>query len=253
MADVSFYHVPAEGFTAFATQLDQGEWRNIDVSAYIGADGRLLKSIGDAPGFVMLKAQLVLVVKEVSAIVDSTGGAKGFDDSWDNTQKRFSGLIALARLSAKAQERDAAERLHAKLLLGRSGEGQTRLSYQQEVDFGRNQIRLADETQTAADIALLGLGSVMAQIATATEDLAGAINVGRQGQAPAKQRKAAVADCVHAFGTVYRSLDWLERSGDPADQTKAGALRSTLDALTSRYPGRETKTKAAPAVAPPVV
>lgn len=253
MADVSFFYVPAEGFTAFNTQLAQGEWSDIDVSPYLGADGRLAKSIGDAPGFVMLKAQLWFAVKEVVLVVDSTGGAKGFDDRWDTTQKRISGLIALARLSSEPAERAAADRLHAKLLLGRSGEGQTRLSYQQEVDFGRNQIRLANETQTAADISLLGLGAVITQITNATEDLAGAIMQGRAGSAPAKQRKAAVANCVHTFGTVYRALDWLAHFGDAADQTRAGALCMTLDALADRYPGRETKVKAAPVVTPPVV
>lgn len=136
-------------------------------------------------------------------VVDRTGGAKGLDNQWDPTQKRFFGLISLGRLSSNPTERDAADRLHSKMLLGRSGEGQTRLSYQQEVDFGRNQIRLANETQAADDITLLGLGNVITQIATATENLALAIGRGRAGQVPAKQRKAVVAECVH---TVWHGV-----------------------------------------------
>jgi len=253
MADVSFAHVPAEGFTAFSVQLDNDEWGSIDVSTYLGADGRPVKSLGSAPALVLLKVNVLMAVTGVVRVVQSTGGAKGFDELWGNVQKRFSGLIAVARASLNPQEKAAANRLYTTLLLGKSGEGQTRLAYQQEVDFGRKQMRLAEEAQSASDIALLGLGSMMASIASSTEDLAAAIAHGPAELAPARQRKAAVNHCVHVFGTVYRALDWLAEFGETTDQKKALALRASFDDLIARYPARPAKPKTTTPQPAPVV
>jgi len=46
-------------------------------------------------------------------------------------------------------------------------------------------------------------------------------------------------------------LNWLAQVSDPADQTKANALRTTFYALADRYPGHETKLSPAPEVAAP--
>ncbi len=252
MVDVSFAHVSAEGFTGFSTQLDNDVWGTIDVSTYVGADGRVMQALGSAPAFVLFKVQLLLGINDVVIALQSTGDAKGRDTLWDGSQKRFSGLIAVAKNSTDPLERAAAQRLHTTLLLGKSGEGQTRLKYHQEVDFGRKQMRLASENQGAADIALLGLGMAMASIATATEDLAAAIGFGRTDLPPARQRKSAVAECVNAFGTVYQALDWIADHGATgADREKAMSLRSSLHDLAIRYPARVVKPKTtAPAATP---
>jgi hypothetical protein len=256
MADVSFAHVPAEGFTAFSAHLDGLVWGSIDVSTYLGADGRLAKPIGDAPAFVMFKVQLLMALTATVVVMQSTGSAKTSDKLWDSMQKRLSGLITVGRASTDAQEKAAADRLRGLLLLGKSGEGQTRLSYQQEVDFGRKQLRLAAETSCAADIALLGLGPAMTSIAAATENLAVAIGQGRADLAPAEQRKAAVMECVQVFGTVYRALDWLAEHGHAGpDRDMAVGLRATMDELVAKYPARVAKSRAAqsPTVAAPLV
>lgn len=257
MADVSFAHVPAEGFTAFSTHLDGPVWGSIDVTTYLGADGRLAKPLGDAPAFVMFKVQLLTALTAAVLVLQSTGSAKACDKLWDSVQKRLSGLIMVGRTSTEAEEKAAAERLHGLLLLGKSGEGQTRLSYQQEVDFGRKQMRLAAETSCAADIALLGLGPVISSVAVATENLAAAIGQGRVDLAPAKQRKAAVAECIQVFGTVYRALDWLAEHGyGGTERDTAIALRATLDDLVAKYPARVGKAKTttqAPSLAAPLV
>lgn len=255
MADVSFAHVSSEGFTAFSAQLDNDPWSTIDISTYLGADGRLQKPIGSAPVLVLLKVQLILAVSDVVMVVQSTGGAKRYDDAWDRAQKRLAGLIAVARMSTNAPEREAADRLHDSLLLGKNGDRQTKLAYQQEVDFGRNQMRLATEAQNAADIAALGLGTVMAHVATATEDLAGAVGQGRADLAPSLQRKAIVAKCVHVFGTVHRTLLWMAEFGDADDRQQAIVLQGSLESLAARYPAKEAKpkptTKSPPALAIP--
>lgn len=253
MADVSFVHVSAEGFTAFSAQLDNAPWSAIDVSTYLGANGRLRKPVGTASAFVLLKIQLLLAVSDVVSVLQSTSGAKGYDEAWDRAQKRLAGLIAVARMSVNDPEREAADRLHNALLLGKNGDRQTRLAYQHEVDFGRNQLRLAAETQNAVDIALLGLGTVMAHIATATEDLATAVSRGRGDLAPAEQRKVALVKCVQVFGTVYRMLSWMAEFGDAEDREQALELQASLENLALRYPARESKPKTTTKLAPVVV
>lgn len=245
MADVSFIHVPAEGFTSFGMQLDRDVWGSIDISPYLGADGRLLKPLGQAPAFVVYKVQLTSAMRSVLGVAGSTAVAKGCDEAWDMTQKRFSGLIAIARLSANPDEKAAAERLHAALLQGEGGQGQTQLKYHEEIDYGRNQVKLALEPWCAADLTRLGLQSEMAAIASTTEDLAAAMAHGHTHLAPSKQRKAALAECARVFGTVYRALDWLAEHGDPdADQAAALAMRASMQQLLDKYPAvRPAKAK----------
>lgn len=245
MADVSFAHVPAEGFTSFGVQLEHDVWGSIDISPYLGADGRLLKPIAQAPALVVYKVQLTSATRAVLGVAGSTAVAKGCDDAWDTTQKRFAWLIAAARLSANPDVRAAADRLHTALLQGEGGQGQTLLKYHEEVDFGRNQVQVASEAWCAADIARLGLQSEISDIASTTEDLAAAMAHGHVHLAPSKQRKAALAECARVFGTVYRALDWLAEHGDPdADQTTAIAMRASMQQLLDKYPSvRPAKTK----------
>lgn len=253
MSDVSFSYVPAEGYTAFAVELQSGQWSSIDVSAYAGADGRPIQALGTAPAFVVLKLQMLGCVVDVTAALESTGSAKGCDNRWDGLQKRLNALVNLGLLSSNPTQKAAAERLQKTLLLGRSGEGQTKLKYQQEVDFGRKQLQLTSDGQGAADVVLLGLGSTMADIGAATNALAAAIGHGTTGLAPAMRKRAAAAACAHTFGSVYKQLDWLVNNGQPgADKEKALALRAPLMELAARYPAKPEKQTAttAPTVAP---
>jgi hypothetical protein len=243
MADVSFAHVPAEGFTAFGMQLEKDAWGSIDVSTYLGSDGRPAKPMGDAPTFVSFKIALQIVVSELVLAVQSTVGARGFDAVWDQTEKHFSALVVAARKSSNAPVKAAADRVFAAMLLGR-GDGQTQLGYQQEVDFGRKQVHLSGQPQVSADIALLGLGPMIQAIAEATEDLAGAVSHGRADLSPSKQRKALVAKCNQVFGTIHRALDWYAEYGATGqDREKALALQTTLTELATKYPLRTGKTK----------
>lgn len=251
MADVTFGHVPAEGFTAFHTQLEKDAWGSIDVSTFVGLDGRPAKSMGDAPAYVSLKVALQIAVFELMSVMQATAGAKGFDDAWDQAEKHFSALIIAARRSANVSMKAAADRLFASLLMGQ-GDGQTKLGYQQEVDFGRKQVLLSEQSQTAADIALLGLGPMMQSIAVATEALAGAVGKGPADLAPSKQRKALVSKCSQVFGTVYRALDWHAEYGTMgADREKALALQTSLRELAAKYYLRTGKTKMPPVVNSP--
>jgi hypothetical protein len=105
------------------------------------------------------------------------------------------------------------------------------------VDFGRQQIRLMGDSAHTADVALLGLQSVMPDIAATTNALAQAIGYGVTSLSPAKQKRAATAACVQAFGAVNEQLVWLSEFGmDGADRQKAIALREALVELALRYP-----------------
>lgn len=243
MADVSFGHVPAEGFAAFDTQLEKDAWGAIDVSTYLGQNGRPAKPMGSAPAYATYKVALKVSVSELVLVVQSTAGAKGFDAAWDQAEKHFSAVIVAARKSTNIAVKVAADRLFSAMLLGK-GDGQTLLGYQQEVDFGRKQILLSTQPQMAADIALLGLGPMMQTIAGATDALAGAVGQGRADLAPAKQRKALVVKCTQVFGTVYNALDWHTAYGEPGeDREEAIALQTSLKDLAAKYPLRTGKTK----------
>jgi hypothetical protein len=83
----------------------------------------------------------------------------------------------------------------------------------------------------------LGLQSVMPDIAATTNALAQAIGYGVTSLSPAKQKRAATAACVQAFGAVCEQLAWLSEFGlDGADRQKAIALREALVELAMRYP-----------------
>ncbi len=252
MADVSFAYVPAEGFTAFGAELRAGTWGNIDVSEYVGADGRTAKALCDAPTTVVMKLQMNAVIAAMLGSLKSAGSAKTCDEHWDETERRLGVMISAAMLSKDPLQRTAAERLHKWLLLG-DGAGQTNLKYQQEVDFGRKQIELSSQSVCAADIALLGLGEFMADIATATTALAEAIGHGMTGHAPSRRKSAATVACRNAFSTVAKQLDWVIENGLPGpDKEQAITLRAPLIELAARYPAKPVTTKVHAEQAPPL-
>ncbi len=239
MADVSFAFVPAEGFTAFGAELRTGEWGNVDISDYVGADGRAAKPLCKAPAAVVMKMQLQTAIAEVLGALKNAGSAKWCDDAWDETEKRLGSLIIAAQMSKQLERKAAGERLHKLLLLG-EGAGQTKLKYHQEVDFARKQMELAAESQCADDIALLELGDVMTDIAAATNALADAIGHGTTGHAPWKRKSEAVTTCRNVFGAMTKQLAWMMEHGYPGpDKEQAIALHASLVELAGRYPKKE--------------
>jgi len=256
MAEVSFVHVPTEGFAGFDSELSSGAWGSIDVSSYVGADGRAAQPLGNAPLFVVLKLQLLWPIADVLRAMSGAGMAKSCDNAWDGTQKLLSSLLVVGLASKDPEKRAAAGRMQKLLVLG-DGEKQTQLKYQQEVDFGRQQVRLMSANDHLADVALLGLQSVVVDIAATTNALAHAIGYGVTGLSPAKHKRATTAACVQAFGAVAEQLAWLSEFGlDGADRQKAIALREALVELATRYPrpnaGKANMTQSAATSAPPV-
>ncbi len=245
MNPLVFTHVPAEGFAAFAADLSSGPWAIIDSSTYEGPNNSAAKSLGDAPTLVVVKLRLMWGIRTLVHAVEAAGGAKMQDRAWDGAQKQLNALLSAAAASNDPAKREAASRLQ-KVLLAGAGEAQTKLRYQQEVDFGRKQALFASQGQSGADVALLGLQPVMAEIAAATDTLAATIGHGDTEHAPYARKLVATAECAATFVSAAHLLGWLAEHGSPGpDRERAIALRVPLEELVARYPAPEPKTQAA--------
>lgn len=233
MSQLSFSNVPMMGFSSFHTDLASGPWGLIDVSGYEGPGAKALWS---APPLVLVKTRLKREVSQLLQSIEGAGGAKGCDRAWDSCQKQLCGLLGVAAESNDMAKREAALRLQKILLLG-AGMGQTRLKYQEEVDFGRKQVALVSQGQAAADVTLLGLGPMFADIALATDALALAIDHGHTVHAPYRRKAKATLACVATFEWAANSLTWLmENAGPGPERDLAAGLLATLEELVARYP-----------------
>src|SRR5262249_37285312 len=146
---------------------------------------------------------------------------------WDSAQRALHHFLNSAAEDKKTAVKEAASRLQVALLKD-GGTGQTLLSYDQEVDFGGNQIRLAAADSFAADVKTVGAEDHLHRIKAATEALAQGL--GRrpgQNRSPARGRRVrdAVNNCVTDFNGVHDELDWA------IAHTPAGEHRTTLENL----------------------
>ncbi|TKD03203.1 hypothetical protein [Polyangium fumosum] len=241
MSEPSYAHVPEEGFHGFAQELAQGEWALVDSKDFEGGGQGPAKPLCEAPLQVAWKLRIGWTLAELGAARGGADAAKDVDGAWDGTQKKFGGLL-LASHDKDPEKRAASARLQKAFLLG-AGSGQTKLRYQQEVDFGRTQVQLAKEAQHAADIHLLGLDGVIAEIEETTDALADAIGHGQgTGRRPSERRRAALGACSTTFAAVADSIAWAIRCGTPGDQPRAQALLESLHALAKRYPAPASGT-----------
>ncbi len=247
MSQLSFAYIPLTGFAAFKATLATSPWSQVDTSAYNDP----AKPLWDAPLLVAVKVRVSRAVHGVLVASLGAGSARTCDQTWDGCQKRLNHGIGIHLASADNAQRDAALRLKTMLLLG-AGEGQTRLRYQEEVDFGRKQVALVASGQGAADAALLGLTSTINEIAVATEALALAIGHGESVVAPHARRSKAVASCVLTFAWAAEYLDWMVSQAGPGDERAVAMnLLDSLQELASRYPAPTRSPAPAEMAAPP--
>lgn len=250
MGSLFFSYVPAEGFTSFKQALASGAWGAVDTVQWEGPDQTAAKPLGEAKMVVGHKLRLKWGIEALVLAMEGAGSAKDRDKAWDGAQKQLRALLAAAALSSDAAKREAAGRLQKSLLLG-AGEAQTRLKYQQEVDFGRNQALLTSQGQAAADVALLGLGNVMAEIQSTTNALAAAIGHGNSSGRPFERLEEATAACAASFAAVAEQLEWQSQHAQPGpDREQAMSLRAPLETLVERYSAAKEKAAATPAEAP---
>jgi hypothetical protein len=247
MRSLVFGNVDPDGFLGFADELDKGEWATIDVTSYLAPDGKLLKPLCDAPACVEWKLSLKGAVAAVFDAREGAGSAKELDRLWDGKQKQLAALIQAATNDSDAKKREAAARLHKSLLRG-AGTAQTKLRYQQEVDFAKQQALTATSAEVAADVGLLGLGPILDEIAAATAKLAAAIGHGEGSDRPSDRFRGAVAECAAEFASVANRITSATKHGmEGEDRQRAQRLLAPLEALVARYPAPAPAAPATPA------
>lgn len=241
MEQLSFTQVPAEGFVAFLQELATDDWATIDISSFLGPNRTPARPLEEASVTVFSKLQLQWTLEVLAEIREGAGSAGDRDRDWDTVQKRLKIRIDSAAVDEDMQKQEAAERLRKVMLMG-AGQAQTKLKYQQEVDFGRQQVQRAATGQTAADIALLGLGGIITDIQRTSDALAAAIGYGQNTQPPSERLRLALAACASMFSLVAGQLAWLAAHGQVGmEQTRAAKLRASLEALAARYPAVKAK------------
>jgi hypothetical protein len=252
MDDLVFAHVPAQEFIAFNAALSSDAWGAIDTSAWEGPGYTALKPLCEAPTIVGWKLRVTWPLGRLLDARSGAAGAKDYDQAWDGTQRSLSSLIKAAKNSGDQKKREAAGRLEKTCLLG-AGTAQTKLTFQQEVAFGYQQLKTITETQAALDVALLGLQGAFDDISKATENLAQAIAYGQSTDNPSSRLDAATAACATAFSRLCRDLDWVIINGQPgADRELAKSLRVPFEKLAARYPAPAKGEPAPPPDAQPV-
>lgn len=245
MRQPSFVHVPQAGFSAFDAEFSSGPWALVDTSAYYDPS----RPLWNASLTVVVKLRLKRAVDALLQVISGSGRVRACDCVWDACQKELSALLDAASASNDPAKREAAARLR-NLLLPEADERQMKLRYEEEVDFGRLQLSLVEHGQAEADVALLGLEPLLAEIANATDSLADSIRQGFSTE-PQKQTALAVANCVNVFGWAANSLTWMvEQGAEGPEKDLANALLESLWNLSSRY-GFAPQSKRSRNSAPP--
>lgn len=245
----SFRYVPEDACVAFTGELAQGAWAGVDTTPYLDADGAVLEPLGAAPAEVYFKVELLSVIGALVKARSGTYSAADLDRVWDAKQRQLNLALVAGAADPDANKRAAAKRLKGVLVSG-GGTKQTTLTYQREVDFGRQQKKDAAIPAVAGDVKLLGLGALLAEIDTATENLAAAIGHGKTEDRPSLQVRSAKNACISAFGWVAEGLARLAMRGlAGGDRETAEKLLEPLFTLAARYPApppREKKDAAGP-------
>jgi hypothetical protein len=252
MAGKGYSFVPEKGFIAIVRDLSEGAWKDVALKKYDAPDrkldGKLLMS---APRPVVWKLMLMWAVGDLQLAL-GMGLAElldRLDVDWDRVERRFHFAVAGAEEHDDPAHREAAGRVRAMMLMG-NGTAQTNLGYDEEVDFGRQQVLLASKAPLSDDIKRLGLGGHVADIDNATEALAAGL-----GRAPGQKRatarsvriREALVACSSAFNTVHDEIVWLLAHTVPGEtHDLLTALLAPLEALLERYPPPAKQAAAEP-------
>src|SRR5207244_1102248 len=111
-----------------------------------------------APRPVVWKVRATWAIGSVEDAIGSGGGAAlaRLDAEWDSAQRAANHALAAAAEHADPAHQAAAERLRLALLSG-AGSEQTKLGYDEEVDYGEAQLRVTGKSPLAADVQTVGL------------------------------------------------------------------------------------------------
>jgi len=243
--------VSEKAYVGFSHDLKQGRWGDVPIKK-LDTEDRKPKGLLEAPRPVAWKLRATWSIADVLAalaIPDAEAIAK-LDTEWDSSERALNHGIAAAEDDQDAAKQAAASRLRATLLLGQGTE-QTKLGWDAEVDFGRQQALLTADGPLAADVKLLGLGPAMKRIQDATEALARGVGRGPgETRAPARSRRIrdATTACSTTFNVIHEELAWhIEHTPEGDDRTLLLELQKPFLALLERNPPPAGAPKEGPA------
>jgi hypothetical protein len=236
MGGFGYGTVPDRGFVGFERELGDGGWKAISTESYEDDWNKSAALLLEAPHPVVWKLRLR---KGIGAIVAALGTVplSTLDAAWDASQRRLFFHIAIGVDSEDAAVRAAADRLRSQLLIG-AGTAQTQLDYDDEVDFGRQQVKLTSPGgPLAADAKKVNLGDALADVAKTTEALAKGLGraEGSKRKAPSRQLRDAVAECAASFTAVHQDLTFfLEHTPPGPERDHLASLLKPLEELLAR-------------------
>lgn len=253
MARYGYSFVSDKGFISFLRDLSEGEWKDVNLKKYDAADQMPTASLLEAPRPVVWKLRARWAIGTLGDVLGAASAEvlASLDTSWDSTQRRAYHILGAASEDSDPAKREAAGRLRSVLLAG-NGTAQITFSYDDEVDFGRNQILLTESGGLADDAKKIGIAALLKEIETTTEALAKGLGRG-PGQKRAGPRSVrlrdALAACSASFNAIHEEMEWM------AEHTPAGAarklledLRAPFEALLSRFPPPASAAKTEVAV-----
>lgn len=252
MASFGYGTVADRGFVGFERELDGGAWKAISTKKYEDDWEKGAALLLDAPHPVVWKLRLR---RGIGAIVAALGTVPltTLDAGWDAAQRRLFHRVAIGVDSEDPAVRAAADRARAQLLSG-AGTAQTQLDYDDEVDFGRQQIKLtSDGGPLAADAKKLDLAGALSDVAKTTEALAKGLGRAEGGKRkpPSRQLREAVAACAASFTAVHEQIAWFISETPPGpERDHLASLLAPLDDLLAR---RAAPAVPAAAAAPPKI
>lgn len=261
MAGQGYSFVSDKGFTAFSHDLENGEWKGVSIKKY-DQEGAMAKApLADAPLAVAWKLRATWGIRTLAAAA-SEDALAALDTEWDSAQRALNLGVGIAEEAKEEKVRAAAGRVRTALLAG-GGTGQTLLSYDQEIDFARDQLAKAQDKALHADVKLIGVEKLLERIDAATQALAKGL--GRdQGKtrSPSRARRIreAFTACSSAFNSIHEELAWaIEHTADKEDRARLEALLLPFEQLLARYPstpstlskGDDTGAPASPAPSAP--
>ena len=238
MSNYGYSYVSDKAFVAFLHDLSEGDWKGISITKHDNPDKLLTPAMLDASHPVVWKLRIAWAIASLKDALGSTTVEK-LDADWDVVQRRLYHQLAMHAEDKNPEVREAAERLKGQLLDG-DGTGQTILGYDDEVDFGRNQLELVKDGQGAADVKTLKLGDTMHDIKETTEALAKGIGRkagSKRTAAPSARQREALAACTAAFNGVHDDIAWfIEHTSNGPDKDKLSALQAPFEGLLQRNP-----------------
>jgi hypothetical protein len=162
----------------------------------------------------------------------------GLDARWDLAQQRFTTATLLKQTDPDAKVAEAARIVGAALLWEDGALGQTKLSYEAEVDFGLKQIEIAERPEIKAALKAAGLVTVFEEVREATLAFEEALNRApgeKKALSPVAAQRAATRECARRFTLAYGIIEELKAVTPSGPESDAlGALLQPLDALADR-------------------